>query len=247
MKILILVKGNKLLFAVVLLYMGMFAVSPDKAFISVNNSVYYLIEMFQVLPVIFLFTVVLEALVPKKIIMESFGEDSGWKGKIYSLVLGSISAGPIYAAFPVCKTLLGKGASITNIVIVLSSWAVIKIPMLANEVKFLGIEFMAARWVLTVGAILIMAQIMSKAVKRKDLPADKNFQETGVFKIKEDYCLGCGVCVKMLPEYYEIFDDKARVMIEEINQNDLERVLKSVEDCPTMAIEYEPEIGYETG
>ena len=31
---------------------------------------------------------------------------------------------------------LKKGASISNIVIILSAWAVIKVPMLANEAKF---------------------------------------------------------------------------------------------------------------
>ncbi len=145
----------------------------------------------QVLPVIFLLTVVIEALIPKEIIMRGFGEKSGFMGNLLALLLGSISAGPIYAAFPISKTLLGKGASISNIVIILSSWAVIKVPMLANEAKFLGVNFMIIRWVLTVIAIFIMAYITCMIVKKKDLPIDS--KNAATLEIKADYCIGCGL------------------------------------------------------
>ena len=140
MKAILVIKNNKLLFLVALIYAVIFIILPDKGIKSVGNSVYYLIEMLQVLPVIFLLTVVIEALIPKELIMRGFGENSGFKGNLLALLLGSISAGPVYAAFPIGKSLLGKGSSISNIVIILSSWAVIKVPMLANEAKFLGVH-----------------------------------------------------------------------------------------------------------
>ncbi len=141
------IKKNRLLVIVAVIYLILFALMPDKATTAIKNSIFYLIEMFEVLPVIFLLTVVIEALVPKEWIIKHFGEKSGFFGNILSLVLGSISAGPIYAAFPISKMLMTKGASVANIVIILSSWAVIKIPMLANEAKFLGVTFMSIRWV----------------------------------------------------------------------------------------------------
>ena len=70
-------------------YLILFIVSPEKAVQSLDNSVYYLIEMFQILPVIVLFTVVIEALIPKELIMQGFGEKSGIKGNLFSLLLGS--------------------------------------------------------------------------------------------------------------------------------------------------------------
>jgi uncharacterized membrane protein YraQ (UPF0718 family) len=176
MKAILVIKNNKLLFLVALIYAVIFIILPDKGIKSVGNSVYYLIEMLQVLPVIFLLTVVIEALIPKELIMRGFGENSGFKGNLLALLLGSISAGPVYAAFPIGKSLLGKGASISNIVIILSSWAVIKVPMLANEAKFLGVSFMAVRWVLTVIAIFVMAYIVGVFVKKKDMPIEANKQ-----------------------------------------------------------------------
>lgn len=125
-----------------------------------------------IMPVIFLLTALIEAWVPKEMIMEYLGDESGLKGSFISLLLGSVSAGPIYAAFPVCKTLLKKGASISNIVVILSAWAVIKIPMLANEAKFLSPKFMAVRWILTTISIIIMGYIISKLVKREDIPME---------------------------------------------------------------------------
>ena len=113
--------------------MGMFIVSPSKGLFPFSNSLYYLKEMALVMPVIVILTVTIEAWVPKKVIMNGLGENSWAKGILFLILLGSLSAGPIYAAFPVTKTLLKKGSSIPNIVIILSSWAVIKVPMLANE------------------------------------------------------------------------------------------------------------------
>lgn len=234
MKALTLLKKNKLLILVALAYVVVLILSPDKAIKSVGNSVYYLIEMLQVLPVIFLLTVVIEALVPKEMIMRGFGDKSGIKGNLLALLLGSISAGPIYAAFPISKTLLGKGASVPNIVIILSTWAVIKVPMLANEAKFLGINFMIIRWVLTVLAIFIMAYITGMLVKRKDLPAEA--EKSKLLEIREDYCIGCGLCVKLLPEYYEMRENKAYVKKMPEEPDGRQAVKVSVEKCPSKAI-----------
>lgn len=234
MRAITMIKKNKLLFLVALAYIVVFIVSSDKAMKSVGNSVYYLIEMLQVLPVIFLLTVVIEALVPKELIMKGFGEKSGIRGNLLALLLGSISAGPIYAAFPISKTLLGKGASISNIVIILSTWAVIKLPMLANEAKFLGINFMIVRWVLTVIAIFVMAYITGALVKSKDLP--KETDKSKLLEIREDYCIGCGLCVKLLPEYYEMKENKAIVKKMPEGNEARRAIQESIEKCPSKAI-----------
>lgn len=234
MKTVSIIKKNKLLFFVAFAYLMVLAVSPEKALSSVNNSIYYLIEMIQVLPVIFLLTVVIDALVPKEMIMRGFGENSGIKGNLLALLLGSISAGPIYAAFPISKTLLGKGANISNIVIILSTWAVVKVPMLFNEVKFLGINFMIVRWILTVAAIFAMAYLTAMFVKKTDLPVDESVSK--MLEIKEEYCIGCGICVNMLPDYYEMENNKAVVRKNPEGIHVLKAINESINKCPAKAI-----------
>lgn len=162
-------KKNKLLIVVALVYIVVAILSRQTALDSVKSSGYYIKEMLLVMPVVFMMIVFIETWIPKKKIAEYLGEDSGIKGTVFSFLLGSLSAGPVYAAFPLCNMLLKKGASVKNVVIIIGAWAVIKIPMLANEGRFLGFEFMMIRWVMTVPMIYIMAFIMGKAVKKGDI------------------------------------------------------------------------------
>jgi uncharacterized membrane protein YraQ (UPF0718 family) len=229
-------KNNKIAVLVLLIYAGLFIFAPEKAKQSLGNSVYYLVEMLQVLPVIFLFTVLIDAWIPKETIIRHLGEGSGISGSVFSLLLGSLSAGPIYAAFPLSKMLLKKGASIKNIVIILSSWAVIKVPMLLNEVKFLGAEFMLTRWVLTVAAILIMGYIMALIVKKDSIPAQTDTADAP-YKINSEYCIGCGVCAKIAPEHFEMKDSKARLTSKTINSENIEALNSAKAKCPVSAIE----------
>lgn len=241
MKVIDVIKKNKLLTAVSLIYVFLFITMPDKAYLSVKNSMYYIIEMLEIMPVIFILTSIIEAWVPKEVIMNGFGEKSGIKGGIFSFLLGSFSAGPIYAAFPVCKMLLKKGASIANIVIILSAWAVIKVPMLANEAKFLGPKFMGTRWILTVISILVVSSLMTVFVKKEDLPIEEEpipilGKITGI-NIKKQYCIGCGLCQRLMPQHFEIVDKKAKwkeSTLDDIQINELRSIIAK---CPVQAID----------
>lgn len=236
MKIKQTIKKNKLLVVVILIYTALLIMMPQKALESGKNSLYYVKEMILIMPVIFLLTSLIEAWVPRETIMKGFGEDSGIRGSILSFILGSVSAGPIYAAFPVSKMLLSKGASISNIVIILSSWAVVKIPMLATEAKFLGPKFMMTRWVLTTIAIIIMAYIVSKLVKKEDLPIGEKEGEGNILAIQDQYCIGCGVCENLDPETFKIEDGKAKVVKETSLDQTNEEINEAIKKCPPKVI-----------
>lgn len=230
-------KKNKFLVIVGAIYIILFLTNTEKATLSVKNSGYYIKEMLMIMPVVFLLTSLLEAWVPKKMIMEHLGEGSGFKGSFISLLLGSISAGPIYAAFPICKTLLKKGASISNIVVILSAWAVIKIPMLANEAKFLSPKFMATRWVFTTISIFLMGYIISKLVKKEDLPMENEEIEEGTIILKSEFCIGCGICEKLVPEHFSMEGNKALVINNKITEETETKAQKIQEKCPAKAIQ----------
>lgn len=229
------IRDNKLIFTVAMIYLFLLIFFPEKGMTALGNTSYYLKEMLQILPVIFVLTVTIEAWVPKELITKRLGANAGIVGNVLSIILGSISAGPIYAAFPICKMLLKKGASISNIVIILSSWAVIKVPMLANEAKFLGVKFMFVRWILTVVAILIMANISSVIIKKKDIAEIIKEESDQSFDIKEAYCVGCGICVKLLPDYFEIYEKKVKL---KSLPADMDIMKEVIDKCPTKAIRY---------
>lgn len=203
---------------------------------SVKNSGYYIKEMLMIMPVIFILTALLDTWVPKQTIIKYLGQESKSKGIVLSFTLGAISAGPIYAAFPLCLMLHKKGASIKNIVIILSSWAVIKIPMLLNEMKFLGPKFMIVRWILTVIAILIFSWIASKIVKDDDLPKENNENKTRL-NINQYACMGCSLCVREYSELFEMKNKKAYIKAHSF-EPDEEKLKKVITSCPVNAIEY---------
>lgn len=238
MKILSKVKENKFIFVIFMAYLYLFITMPDKAIESVKGSSYYIKEMIIIMPVILLLTSLIEAWVPKESIQNALGENSGIKGYFFSFLLGSFSAGPIYAAFPICKMLFSKGASISNLVIILSTWAVIKIPMLANEAKFLGLNFMIIRWVLTTISIFAMGYIVSKLVEKEDIPMDdikENFGDSEIF-IDEDYCIACGICVNLAPNNFKIINKKAKVISDKVKKDDIDKVIQAVKKCPAKII-----------
>ena len=233
------IKDNKLMFLVVILYTALLLIAPAKGIKALDNTGYYLKEMLQIMPVIFVLTVTIETWIPKEIITNKLGDHSGITGNVLSFVLGSISAGPIYAAFPICKMLLKKGASIVNIVIILSAWAVIKVPMLANEVKFLGLEFMATRWILTVLAIVAMAYISGFIIKKEDIQSTTQEKDpTVLFEVTSAYCVGCGICTKLVPDFFEMQDNKGVLKAIPTQQDAIEAIQLAIDKCPTKAIQY---------
>ncbi len=235
MKIIKKLKDNLFLVLILLAYAVIMIVKPMLALESVKNSAYYIKEMLMIMPVIFVLTALLDLWVPKEKITQYLGEEAKVKGLILAFVIGSISAGPIYAAFPMCVMLHKKGASIRNIIIILSSWAVIKIPMLLNEAKYLGPKFMAVRWILTVGAIILFSWITARIVKDEDLPQQQG--ETERVTIDKDACMGCRLCVDHYPELFEMAQGKAQVKDHDPRTIDSVKMRSAVDSCPVNAID----------
>lgn len=238
MKIMGRIKENLFVFFIAAVYAAMFILKPDLGVASVNNSVYYIREMISIMPVIFVLTGLLDLWVPKEKIMKYLGAEAGAKGAVFSLVLGSISAGPIYAAFPLCVMLHKKGTSVRNLVIILSAWAVIKIPMLLNEMKFLGLRFMAVRWVLTVSAILIFSWITASLVKDGDLP--RTGEERAGLSVNQSACIGCALCAGNYPDLF-VMQNKKAFPRESGKAVDEELLMRAVSACPVKAITYAKE------
>ena len=172
-------KKNKILFVAIVAYIIAFLLNKDLFSGAVGYTSGFLMEMLQILPPVFIITGLISVWIPSSVIQKNLGKDSSWKGNLISLFIGSISAGPIYAAFPATLMLFKKGASIANIVIIISSWAVIKLPMLLAETAYLGFEFAILRYVLTVPVILLLGRFMDRIIKRDEIneAADLDFKK----------------------------------------------------------------------
>lgn len=220
-----LIRKNKILSMAIIGYVILGIFQLDMMLEALNVTKYYLLEMLQILPAVFVLTALIQTWVPTSTIMKYFGNGSGVKGYVISFLIGSLSAGPIYAAFPVCKTLLKKGASVKNVVIILSAWAVIKVPMLINEVKFMGLQYMVIRWLLTLLAVVLMANIIGKL-----LDASSVIQED-TLHVDHKRCIMCKACIKKYPEAFEVRD--ALIYI----KSDVTILEEHFSICPVGAIE----------
>lgn len=180
-------KKLKIIILAIFAYAVTFFINKDMAIMSLNNSLGFLIEMFKVLPPVMVLTGLLSVWVPTRVIEDNLGTKSGIKGTVFSILMGAFSSGPIYAAFPAVTVLLKKGASIKNSVIILSSWAVIKIPMLFVESSFLGFNFALKRYIITLPLIIFIGIIMDKLIKKEKIIPDDN-----TLTLPKLNCGGCG-------------------------------------------------------
>ncbi len=229
------IKNNLFTVIIILAYITLLIFNKPLAITSLKNSGYYIKEMLIIMPIIFVLTALLDTWINKETIMKFLGKESKIKGSLLAFVLGSVSAGPIYAAFPICVMLHKKGASIKNIVIILSTWAVVKVPMLINEVKFLGFHFMIIRWVLTLIAIFVFASIMNSFIKDEDLLVDEAYYD-GKVNINIRACIGCGICKAKYPELFEIDGKKAHIKDIEDKDIDNAKLQNAIKNCPVKAI-----------
>ncbi len=148
------VKKYKWQIVIILILILMAIFFAEIATISFDTILNFAKEMLIVLPPIFIVVGLLEAWISQENIEKWLGQGSGLKGMLISMALGTMPAGPLYAAFPVGVSLIEKGASYRNIIVFLSSWAALKIPHIMMEIGAMGLRFAVIRLILT--AVLII-------------------------------------------------------------------------------------------
>jgi len=123
-------------------------------------------EMLQVLPPIFILLGLLDVWIPREQMIRYLGTGSGLRGIGISFLMGSVAAGPLYAAFPIATILMKKGASFFNVMIFIGAWSTTKVPMFLFELTSMGAAFAFSRLLVNIPIILIMAGILSKIQPR---------------------------------------------------------------------------------
>lgn len=132
--------------------------------LTINN----LKEMLSVIPPIFILLGLLDVWVQKETMMKYMGEGSGFLGILIAFLLGSVAAGPLYAAFPVAGVLIKKGTKLSNVLIFIGAWSTTKIPLLLFEATSLGWKFTAIRFSINVFGIAAIAYITEKVLSKED-------------------------------------------------------------------------------
>ncbi|EGW41052.1 permease [Desulfosporosinus sp. OT] len=126
------------------------------------------VDMLSVIPPIFILLGLLDVWVQRETMIKLMGEKSGFLGVFIAFFLGSASAGPLYAAFPVAGVLLQKGSKFTNVLIFIGAWSTTKIPMLLFEASSMGWKFMITRFFINIPGIVLIALITENLLNEKE-------------------------------------------------------------------------------
>jgi len=159
-----------IMLAVIIAYIVIYFVFPSKGAVSLKSSWQFFIEMIEVLPAITILIGILSVWATHELVSKYLGKESGFKGFLIALVLGTLPAGPLYVAFPIAKALRLKGASVGNMVTYLSVFAAIKLPQILMEWRFLGWKFTALRYIFTVILIYFMSLLVDFIFKKTEKP-----------------------------------------------------------------------------
>lgn len=152
-------------------YVIVMIAAPDIGVKAIGLTWDNILEMLLILPPVFVLLGLLDVWVPREVMIRLTGPGSGLKGIIIALLLGSLAAGPLYAAFPVAGIMLKKGTKISNIMIFIGAWSTTKIPLLLFEASSLGSSFMLLRFALNIPVIFLMAWLVEKSLSAEDIKA----------------------------------------------------------------------------
>ena len=146
---------------------------PSMGQVAATNSVRFVVVILEILPPVMILMGLFDVWVPRKLIETNIGPNSGVRGILLSILLGTAAAGPIYAAFPIALSLWQKGARLANLGIFLGAWATIKLPMILLESNFIGIRFALVRLFLTIPGVIGVGFLLERLVPIASLPEVK--------------------------------------------------------------------------
>lgn len=64
-------------------------------------------------------------------------------------------------------------------------------------------------------------------------------EEGTLLKVKEQYCIGCGICAKLSPDNFILENKKAKVIKAILKLEESDKIKASINKCPAKAIGYE--------
>ena len=162
-------KRYSLFIVSLIILIGMFFINASISFKTIESAKYSFLQMLSVLPPIMILLGLMDVWVKREVLMKYMGENSGLKGIALSMLIGSLAAGPMYAAFPFTIVLLKKGAKFSNVIIFMNSWCVTKISTLLFEISALGFKFTIVRLLIDIPGVILMGYLVYYFIGEKEL------------------------------------------------------------------------------
>lgn len=165
------IKKYGFLIFVVVINAAVLIVFPHTGIKAMNFTGKNFLNFLFMLTPIFILIGLMDVWIERDKMIKIMGEKSGIKGVLIAIMMGVITAVPLYALLPVAGVLLKKGSKIYNVLIFLCSSASIRIPLLLFEVSSLGLKFTLLRLAMNVVVVFAIAFIVDKMLSEADKKA----------------------------------------------------------------------------
>ncbi len=125
-------------------------------------------DMLRILPPAFLLIGLFDVWASRKMIEKNFGNVSGIKKYIWSVLLAATTVGGTFVAFPVANALYHKGAGYSAIFTYVTAASLVMIPMSIMEASILGIKFTLIRLGVSLPIVIISSMLLGAYFKRRN-------------------------------------------------------------------------------
>lgn len=132
------------------------------------------IDMVTILPCAFILIALFETWVSRETVIAHLGDGAGFKSYIWAILLGGMSVGGIYVAFPLVYSLFRKGASLKIIFCIIGFAGACRIPMTIFEMSCLGWKFTFIRLTSAILMLLITGTAMGAILEKRNYQITEN-------------------------------------------------------------------------
>lgn len=139
-----------------------FGISAGKEFCSI------FLTMVKILPCAFILIALFEEWCQRDTVIKQLGADSGLRGYFWALLLGGMTIGGLFVAFPLACALHRKGASLKVIFSFLGFAGVCRIPMTLFEASFLGTKFTIIRLAVSIPLMLVSGILLGEFLEKRN-------------------------------------------------------------------------------
>lgn len=165
------VKKYRFLLIIVLCNIFALLYNPEMGKNALSFSGRNFMNFIFVLTPVFICIGLMDVWIEREKIMQIMGADSGLKGIAVAMLLGMITAVPLYALLPIAGVLLKKGSRISNVLLFLCTSTSIRIPLLLFEISSLGMEFTLIRFGLNIFVVFAISFFIEWRLSEMDKKA----------------------------------------------------------------------------
>lgn len=133
-----------------------------------HNFALFAMDMLKILPCAFILIGLFEVWVKRETVEKHFGEESGFRGYIWGVLLAGTTVGGLYVAFPVAYSLYSKGAKLSVIFTYIGASAICRIPMTIFEASFIGIKFTVIRFFVSLPLVIVASMLLGDYLTKRN-------------------------------------------------------------------------------